>query len=46
MGLQTGENPPSARLDARAQGTDIGGAITLGGEQPFLRARASGACKQ
>src|SRR3984893_5074164 len=46
MGLQTGENAPSARLDARTKGTDVGGAIPLRGEQPFLRARASGARKQ
>ena len=46
MRLQTGENAPSARLDARTEGTDVGGAIPLRGEQPFLRARASGACKQ
>src|ERR1700721_1679694 len=45
MGLQTGENAPTAGLYARAQGTDIGGAIPLRGEQPFLRARASGAGK-
>src|ERR1700751_1710700 len=46
MGLQTGENASSAGLDARAQGTDIGGAIPLRGEQPFLRARAPGIRKQ
>src|SRR5271165_2710213 len=46
MGLQTGENAPSAGLDARAQGLDIGGAIPLRGEQPFLRARAPGTRKQ
>jgi hypothetical protein len=39
MGLQTGENVPSARLDVRAQGLDIRGAIPLRGEQPFLRPR-------
>ena len=46
MGLQTGENASSTRLDARAQGTDIGGAIPLRSEQPFLRARASGTRNQ
>src|ERR1700729_4510290 len=46
MGLQTGENAPAAGLDARAQGTDVGGAIPLRGEQPFLRARASGSRKK
>ena len=46
MGLQTGENASSAGLDARAKGTDIGGAIPLRGEQPFLRACASGTRKQ
>src|SRR5580658_6918065 len=46
MGLQTGENAPSAGLDARTKGTDVGGAIPLRGEQPFLRARASSARKQ
>jgi hypothetical protein len=46
MGLQTGENASSAGLDARTKGTDIGGAIPLRGEQPFLRARASNARKQ
>jgi hypothetical protein len=43
MGLQTGENASSAGLDARAEGTDVGGAIPLRGEQPFLRTRASSA---
>ena len=38
MGLQTGENVSCAGRDARAKGTDIGGAIPLRGEQPFLRA--------
>src|SRR3984957_99158 len=42
MGLQTGENASSAGLDARAKGTDIGGAVPLRGEQPFLRACAYG----
>jgi len=46
MGLQTGENAPSAGFDARAQGLDIGGAIPFRGEQPFLRARAPGTRKQ
>ena len=46
MGLQTGENAPSAGLDPGAKGTDIGGAIPLRGEQPFLRALASGTRNQ
>ena len=46
MGLQTGENAPSAGLDARTEGTDVGGAIPLRGEQPFLCARASGTREQ
>ena len=40
MGLQAGENASSAGLNGRAQGLDIGAAIPLRGEQPFLRARA------
>ncbi len=46
MRLQTGKNASCARFDARAKGTDIGGAVSLRGEQPFLRARASATCKQ
>src|SRR5271165_2908280 len=46
MGLQTGENLSSAGLNARAQGLDIGGAIPLRGEYPFLRARAHRTRKQ
>lgn len=46
MGLQTGKDVSVARLDARTQGTDVGGAIPLRGEQPLLRACASGARKQ
>ena len=46
MGLQTGENASPAGLDARTEGTDVGGTIPLRGEQPFLRARASSAREQ
>ena len=47
MRLQTGENAPSARLLTPAQRElTSGGAIPLRGEQPFLRARASGNPKQ